>query len=146
MMTPPREFRQMQNRVRQMSHSHLLRSSPHTPVDHLRILIRLQMKTTTNLGLWRTYVNLYIYILSGYSPFSNRVGLPLHNIISPFPCHGHLICLFQVRPYPLLHSLTMYFLVFQPVFCFQHYTPYISSPSPHHLFSSHVHTISVYHL
>ena len=25
------------------------------------------------------------------------------------------------------------------------YTPYISSPSPHHLFSSHVHTISVYH-
>ena len=24
-------------------------------------------------------------------------------------------------------------------------TPYISSPSPHHLFSSHVHTISVYH-
>ena len=37
------------------------------------------------------------------------------------------------------------FLGLQPVFCLQLYTPYISSPSPHHLFSSHVHTISVYH-
>ena len=39
------------------------------------------------------------------------------------------------------------FLVFQPVFCLQLETPYISSPSPHHdhLFSSHVHTISVSH-
>ena len=46
---------------------------------------------------------------------------------------------------PLLHSLYMSFLVFQPVFCLQCYTPYISLPSPHHLFSSHVHTISVYH-
>ena len=27
----------------------------------------------------------------------------------------------------------MSFLVFQPVFCFQLYTPYISLPSPHHM-------------
>ena len=27
---------------------------------------------------------IYIYILSIYSPFSDRVGLPLHNIPSPF--------------------------------------------------------------
>ena len=54
--------------------------------------------------------------------------------------HGHI-----VRPYPILHSLTMSFLVFQPVSCLQLYTPYIASPSPHHIFSSHVHTISVYH-
>ena len=26
-----------------------------------------------------------IYILSGYSPFSDRVGLPLHNIHIPSP-------------------------------------------------------------
>ena len=28
---------------------------------------------------------IYIYILSVYSPFSDRVGLPLHNIHIPFP-------------------------------------------------------------
>ena len=52
------------------------------------------------------------YILSVYSPFSDRVGLPLHNIHSLllFEC---LLCRSQVLPYPLLHSLTMSFLVFQ---------------------------------
>ena len=48
-------------------------------------------------------------------------------------CHGHLLCRSQVRPYPLLHSLTMFILVFQPAFCLQLYTPCISSPSPHHM-------------
>ena len=68
--------------------------------------------------------------------FPDRVGLPLPNIHipSPFP---YIMDIFfdhlMFGPYPLLHSLTMSFLVFQPVFCLQLYTPYISSPSPHHL-------------
>ena len=59
----PQEFRQILNRVRQMSHLH-----PHPSCswqtlstlssDHLPILIRLQMKTPSNPGLRRTYVNL----------------------------------------------------------------------------------------
>ena len=80
---------------------------------------------------------LYIYIyISVYSPFSDR------NIISS--CHGHLLCRSQVLRYPLIHSLTMPFLVVKLVFCLQLYTPYISSPSPRHFSSSHVHTISAY--
>ena len=47
-------------------------------------------------------------------------------------CHGHLLCLSQVLTCPLLHSPIMSFLVIQPVFCLQLYTPYISSPSPCH--------------
>ena len=39
----------------------------------------------------------------------------------------------------------MSFLALQPVFCLQPYASYISSPSPHHFSSSHVHTISAYH-
>ena len=31
------------------------------------------------------YYLFIVYILSVYSPFSDRVGLPLHNITSPFP-------------------------------------------------------------
>ena len=30
-------------------------------------------------------IEIYIYILSVYSPFSDMVELPLHNILSPFP-------------------------------------------------------------
>ena len=59
--TAPEEFRQMQNRVRQLSHQHpssswqtLLTFSS----DHLPNLIRLQMKTPSNPGLRRTYVNI----------------------------------------------------------------------------------------
>ena len=47
---------------------------------------------------WTTH-NIY-YILSVYSPFSDRVGLPLHYIHIP-------------SPFPSILS----FLVFQPVFC-----------------------------
>ena len=80
------------------------------------------------------------FVLSVYSPFSDRVGLPLYNIISPFlPVMN--ICRSQVLPWPLLHSPTMSFLVVKPVFGLQLYTHYISSPSP----PSHVHTISAYH-
>ena len=32
-----------------------------------------------------TYIYIYIYIVSVYSPFSDRVGLPLHNIHIPSP-------------------------------------------------------------
>ena len=85
--------------------------------------------------------NIYVYI-------SVYIGLDFLFItfLLLFFCHGHLLCecRSQVWPYLLLHSLTISFLVFQPVFCIQLYTPYISSPSPHHLSSSHVHTISVY--
>ena len=50
-----------------------------------------------------------LYIVSVYSPFSNRVGLPLHNILSPFLsvmdiffvdlkfCH---ICFYTLQPCP----------------------------------------------
>ena len=48
----------------------------------------------------------YYYILSVYSLLPDSVGLPLHKIISPF-----LLCRSQVLPCPLLHSLTMSFLV-----------------------------------
>ena len=58
--TAPQEFRQMLNRVRQMS---LITSCSWQTLstlssDHLPILIRLQMKMPSNPGLCRTYVNL----------------------------------------------------------------------------------------
>ena len=55
-------------------------------------------------------------LLSVHGPFSDRVGLPLHTISF---CHEHLLCRSQFLPCPLLHSLTMSFLVFQPVFCLE---------------------------
>ena len=54
----------------------------------------------------------------------------------------HFLCCVEVLPCPLLHFPTMSFMVVQPVFCLQLYTPYMSSPSPRHFSSSHVHTIS----
>ena len=87
------------------------------------------------------------YILSFYGVFSDRVGLPLHNIPSPFlSVMGYLFSRSQVLPYPFLHSLTMSFLVFQLAFCLQLQTPYISSHNHPHLSSAHVHTIPVYYL
>ena len=59
-------------------------------------------------------------LISVYSPFSDRVGLPLHNILSPF-----------------LHSLTMSILVFQLVFCIQNSIHFFIQSS------SHIPTISV---
>ena len=52
------------------------------------------------------YIIFYVNILSVYGVFSDRVGLPLHNIPSPFLLFSRS----QVLPYPLLHSLTMSFL------------------------------------
>ena len=72
---------------------------------------------------------------------SDRVGLPLYNIPSSFlSVMGYLFSQSQVLPYPLLHSLTMSFLVFQLAFCLQLQTSYISSPNHPHHSSSHVHT------
>ena len=34
-------------------------------------------------------------------------------------CHGRILCGSQVLPYPLLHSLTMSFMVFQLIFFLQ---------------------------
>ena len=91
--------------------------------------------------------NSQFHILSVYGVFSDRVGLPLHNIPSPFlSVMRYLFSRSQVLPYPLLNSLTMSLLVFQLAFCHHLQTPYISSPNHPHLSSSHVHTIPVYHL
>ena len=49
-----------------------------------------------------------VHILSVYGVFSDRVGLPLHNIPSPFlSVMRYLFSRSQVLPYPLLNSLTM---------------------------------------
>ena len=72
-----------------------------------------------------------ISILWVYSPFSDRFGLPLHNI--PF-CHGHLLCRSQVLSYPLP---TLSNHVVQPVSCFQLYSIHLFTQSlvtfPYHM-------------
>ena len=47
--------------------------------------------------------NIYIYVLSVYSPFSDRVGLPLHNILSPFI---YIIIIFIQSPISNVHIET----------------------------------------
>ena len=76
-----------------------------------------------------------VYILSVYSPFPIGLDFLFITCVSLFMSfyHGHLLCRSHVWPYPLQHSLTMSFFVFQPVLCLQLYTPYIYSPSPHHM-------------
>ena len=67
---------------------------------------------------------LYIYILSVYSPFFDRVGLPLHNIHSPSPFNSIMYIFFVYLKFGHIRfytSLPMSFLVFQPVFCLQLY-------------------------
>ena len=66
------------------------------------------------------------YILSVYSLFSYRVGLPLHNILSPFLSVMDISLSISRSsvPWPLLHSSTMSFLVGQPVFCLRLYIIY----------------------
>ena len=60
---------------------------------------------------------MFVYYRFFYGVFSDRVGPPLHNIPSPFPSvMGYLFSRSRVLPYPLLHSLTMSFLVFQLAF------------------------------
>ena len=72
--------------------------------------------------------NIYIiYMLSVYSPFSDRVGLPLHNTHIPSLFTSIMDIFFVDLKFGhirFLHSLTMSFLVFQPIFCLQLYTPY----------------------
>ena len=62
-----------------------------------------------------------VQIVSVYSPLSDRVGLPLHNIPSHVFLSWTSSCQSQALSYPFLHSLTMSFLPFQPVFCLQLY-------------------------
>ena len=65
------------------------------------------------------YNYIYIYILSVYSPFSNRVGLPLHKSLSQFL---PVIDIFYVDlkfSHVRFCTLTMSFLVFQLAFCLQ---------------------------
>ena len=85
----------------------------------------------------------YILLLV-YRPFSDRVGLPL-NFSSPvFPVMD--IFSVDLKCCHVRFTLSNHILLgVQPVFWLQLYIPYISSPSPHHFFSSHVHTISTYH-
>ena len=69
-----------------------------------------------------------LYILSVYSPFPDRVGVPLHNIISPFLPVMDIFSVDFKFSHICFYTLTMSFLVVQPVFCLQLYTPYISPP------------------
>ena len=69
--TAPQEFRQMQNRVRQMSHL------------HQPILIRLQMKTPSNPGVRRTYVNLK---KANWDRYRQEVEAALRNRSLPTDC------------------------------------------------------------
>ena len=74
--------------------------------------------STTSCNVSKT-VDFSVYILSVYSPFSDKVGLPLYSILCPFLsvmnnfsadlkfCHIHF------------NTLTMCLLVFQAVFCLQ---------------------------
>ena len=76
-----------------------------------------------------------------FSPFSDRVELPLYNVLSP--CL-HVMDIFSVDLkfcHIRFNTIAMSFLVFQPVFCLQLRSPYISSPSPHHL-SHHMFILS----
>ena len=71
-------------------------------------------------------------ILSGYSPFSNSVGLPLHNILSPLLSIMDIFFVDLKFCHIRFYTLTTSFLVVQPVFCLELYTPYISS-LPYHM-------------
>ena len=70
-------------------------------------------------------------------PFLTSSGLPLHNI--PFPFLSVMDISSSISRSAISASTLSnhVFLerkkVFQPVFCLQLYTPYISSPSPHHM-------------
>ena len=90
----------------------------HTTHQHTAQLLK---KTLNN----HTLHNIYYRFIDRFS-----IGLDFFFITFTFllhlDIHGHLLCRSHVLPYPLLHSLTMSFLVFQPVFCLQLYTLYIS--------------------
>ena len=81
---------------------------------------------------------IYYWIIVRFS-----IGLDFVTFFSISSCHGHILCQSQVLPCSLLHSLTMFFMVVQPIFCIQLFTPYISSPSPS---SSFVLITCPYHL
>ena len=50
---------------------------------------------------------LYIYILSVYSPFSDRVGLPLHNIHNPSPFTSIMDIFFVDLKFGHIHFYTL---------------------------------------
>ena len=56
-----------------------------------------------------------------YIPFSDKVGLPLHNIISPFLPVMDILSVDLKFCHIIFYSLTMSFLVFQSVFFLQLY-------------------------
>ena len=91
---------------------------------------------STHIHNISVHLHMPLYI---YYQFIVRFPIGLDFLFITFTFLLHLLLIMdiffvdQVRPYLLLHSLTMSFLVFQPVFCLQLYTPYISSPSPHHM-------------
>ena len=84
-------------------------------------------------GRTHLYYKISLLLLSVYGPFSNRVGLPLHNILSPFIYVMDIFIVdLKCLSYPLQHSIIMSFLVFQPVLCLQPSSRYIFLPSLHH--------------
>ena len=80
------------------------------------------------------YIYIYIYI---YYRFIVHFPIGLDFLFITFLLHCFLSWKSSLSisssAKPLLHSLTMSFLVFQPVYCLQLYTSYISSPSPHYM-------------
>ena len=94
------------------------------------------LKHMENTGMWlvkcyKWKYNIILYILSVYSPFYDRVGLPLYNIRIPSPFTSIMDIFFVDLKFGHIcfYTLPMSFLVF----CLQLYTPYISSPSAHHM-------------
>ena len=88
-----------------------------------------------------TMCDIPFLLLSVYSPFTDRIGLPLHNIMYPFLPVLDVFCPSEVLPHLRLHSIPMSFLVFH----LQFWYPYIFSPSLHNFSSSHGHTLSEYY-
>ena len=67
----------------------------------MRKIIPVHDSNTAYTGpfFWsREEMKAYIYILSVYSPFSDRVGLPLHNIHSPFLSVMDIILKYKRNP------------------------------------------------
>ena len=53
--------------------------------DKIAIMMSLDFSNESGELVLSLSIYIYIYILSVYSPFSDRVGLPLHNIHIPSP-------------------------------------------------------------
>ena len=89
----------------------------------------------------------YSLLLPVYSPFSDRVGLPLHNIPSPFLSVMDIFFV-DLKFFHTASTLSNQVLLGRPWgsdLLTLTYTPYIFLPTPYQFSSSHVHTISTYH-